>query len=72
MGKKNKKPKKVSAKKEKYAKFKKEKNTTIDLTMPELTPEQMKQRQIDEQTVNSFLRYSKNPPTKELKDRKKR
>ena len=71
MGKKKKKKyKKISAKKEKYAKFRKDKPTSIDLTPPDLTPEQMKQKQEDEIKITRFLRYSKNLPTKEIKERK--
>ena len=68
--KKKKKDKKISAKKEKYAKFRKDKPTAIDLTPPDLTPEQMKQKQEDEIKIGKFLRYNKNPPTKEIKERK--
>ena len=72
MSKKNKKPKKISAKKEKYAKFRKEKPSTMDLTMPDLSSEQQKQKQDDEQSINGFLRYSKNKPSLSLKDKKKK
>ena len=73
MGKKSKKKKakKVSAKKEKYLKFHKEKQTTFDIKIPDLTPEQQKQRQIDEITISRFLRFSKNPPRPEIRDKKK-
>jgi hypothetical protein len=69
---KKKETKKLSAKKEKYAKFRKDKPSTLSLTTPELTPEQQKQKQIDEAKINSFLRYSKNPPSLSLKEKKKR
>jgi len=65
MAKKNK-VKKVSAKREKYAKFKKDKPGTLDLKMPDLEPEQQKQKQQDEMKIDKFLRFSRNPPTKEI------
>lgn len=68
---KKKEPKKLSAKKEKYLKFRKEKPSTLNFSAPELTPEQQKQKQIDEAKINSFLRYSKNPPSLSLKEKKK-
>lgn len=72
MGKKNKnKKKKVNPKKEKYAKFRKDK-PSIAFTPPDLTPEQQKQKQEDERSIDSFLRYNKNPPTKEISERKMR
>ena len=71
MGKK-KKEKKISAKKEKYAKFRKEKPATMDVSMPDLTPEQQKQKQGDELTIGRFLRFGKNRPVKEIKDKRKR
>ena len=47
MGKKSKKKKakKVSAKRERYSKFRKERTASLDITMPELTPEQAKEKQ---------------------------
>jgi len=72
MGKKSKKPKKISAKKEKYAKFRKDKPSTLDISAPDLTPEQQKQKQIDEGRINSYLRYSKNRPSLSLREKKKR
>ena len=62
--------KKLSAKKEKYAKFHKDKPVNMNLTSPELTPEQQKQKQADELKINSFLRYSKNRPTLSLREKK--
>lgn len=67
-----KKDKKVSAKALRYAKFQKEKPGTIDLTMPDLTEEQNKQKQLDQERIDMFLRRNRNPPTKELSERKMR
>ena len=66
------KKKKVSAKKEKYAKFHKEKVGTSDLSMPELTAEQVKTARAQEDQLAKFWRFNKNPPTKEIKDKKKK
>ncbi len=69
MGRKKKK-KKISAKKEKYAKFHKEKPGTLDVTMPDLTEGQTKQKRADEDKIDRFIRYRKNPPTKDINPRK--
>ena len=68
---KKKKPKKISAKKEKYAKFRKDKPSTLNFTTPDLTPEQQKQKQLDEGRINSYLRYSKNRPALSLREKRK-
>jgi|TARA_B100002003_G_C13935347_1_gene454219 hypothetical protein len=67
-----KKAKKISAKKEKYAKFRKDKPSTMDLTMPDLSTEEAKQKQDDEMSINKFLRFNKNKPVLSLKDKRKR
>ncbi|MFH1182017.1 MAG: hypothetical protein V1702_03595 [Candidatus Woesearchaeota archaeon] len=64
------KKKKVNAKRERYAKFKKEKPAVLSLTMPELTPEQMKAKQEDERRIDFFLSHSRNPPTQENNERR--
>ncbi len=53
------KKKKVNPKKERYAKFRKERPSTMSFTTPDITPEQQKQRQEDEGKIGSFLRYNK-------------
>ncbi|NTV24322.1 MAG: hypothetical protein HGA85_08215 [Nanoarchaeota archaeon] len=70
MSKKNKDTKKKSAKKERYAKFRKEKSTKSNFTMPEFTPEAHKMQQENDAKISSFLRYSKNPPTLSLREKK--
>ncbi len=71
MGRKNKnKAKKISAKKEKYAKFHKEKPGTLDVSMPDLSEDQMKQKRDDETKIDKFLRFNRNPPTKEVVERR--
>ena len=69
MGKK-KKNKKSNTKKEKYAKFRKDKPSIMTLSSVDLTPDQEKQRKIDESHIDSFLRYNRNPPAKEILERK--
>ena len=73
MSKKSKKSKKkVSAKTLRYAKFQKEKPGTVDLTMPDLSEEQNKQKQEDQHRIDRFLRNNRNPPTKEVSERRMR
>jgi hypothetical protein len=67
-----KKAKKISAKKEKYAKFRKEKPSTMDVSMPDLSSDENKQKQDDELKINKFLRFSKNRPVLSLKEKRKR
>jgi hypothetical protein len=73
MGKKNKnKKKKVNPKTERYAKFRKDKPSIMTFTPPDITPEQQKQRQEDEERIGWFLRHNRNPPTKEVSERRMR
>ena len=67
-----KKEKKISAKALRYAKFQKEKPGTVDISMPDLTEEQNKQKQEDQDRIDMFLKRNKNPPTKELSERRMR
>jgi len=64
------KPKKISAKKEKYVKFKKDKPGTLDISMPEISDEERKQARNDEEKINKHLRFSKNRPPSEINPRK--
>lgn len=71
MAKKNKnKTKKVNPKKERYAKFKKEKPSAIDVSFPDLDSEQQKQKREDEEKMGRFFRFSRNPIPKEVKERR--
>lgn len=72
MGKNKNKKKKINAKKEKYSKFRKDKPTSMTFAVPDLTPEQRMQKQQDERNIDYFLRYSRNPPTQEISERKMR
>ena len=53
------KKKKVNPKKERYAKFRKDKPAIMVFATPDLSPEQQKQKQEDEGKIGSFMRYSK-------------
>ena len=54
-----KKAKKPNPKKEKYAKFRKEKPDNNTFEAPDITPEQQKQRKQDEINIGNFLRYNR-------------
>jgi len=71
MGRKNK-PKKTSAKKERYLKFRKEKPTNLTVEPPDLTEEQVKERRMDEQRINDFWRTYRRPPQRFVSERKAR
>ncbi|MBI3035852.1 hypothetical protein HYY71_06035 [Candidatus Woesearchaeota archaeon] len=66
------KPKKISAKKERYAKFRKEKPTMLTMASPELTEEQMKEKRQDEQRIGEFWRNYRRPPQRFVSERKAR
>ncbi|MBI2650054.1 hypothetical protein HYX04_01940 [Candidatus Woesearchaeota archaeon] len=70
MGKKKNKPKKISAKKERYAKFRKEKPSSLTVTMPDLTEEQVQQRRRDQQEIDNFWRHYRRPPQRFVSERK--
>ena len=69
MGRKDK-PKKISAKKERYMKFRKEKPTMMTIATPDLTEEQMKERKLDEQRIGEFWRSYRRPPQRFVSERK--
>ena len=64
------KPKKISAKKEKYAKFRKEKPSSMNISIPDLSEEQLRQRREDEQIINIFWRNYRRPPERFVNERK--
>ncbi|HLC95947.1 MAG TPA: hypothetical protein VJH97_01350 [Candidatus Nanoarchaeia archaeon] len=71
MGKKNKnKKKKVNPKRERYTKFRKDKPSSMTFTAPDLTTDEQKLRQDDEKRIDQFLRFNRNPPTKEIVERR--
>ena len=70
MGKKKKnKTKKVSAKKERYAKFRKEKPSTMTIAVPDLPEEQVVERRQDEQRIDNFWRHYRRPPERYVRER---
>ena len=71
MGRKDK-PKKISAKKERYMKFRKEKPSMMTVAPPELTEEQVRERRLDEQRIGEFWRHYRRPPERFVNERKAR
>ena len=67
-----KKPKKISAKKLKYAVFHKEKPEAPKIVTPDLSPEAQKNAQDDDLKIGMFLRQNRNKPTKEVNQRRMR
>ena len=64
------KPKKISAKKERYAKFRKEKPSSMTMALPDLSEEQVKERRDDEQHINMFWRNYRRPKERFVNERK--
>ena len=64
------KSKKVSFKKERYSKFRKEKPSAMVFTTPEKLPEEaIQQRKQDEQRINDFWRHYRRPPQRFIRER---
>lgn len=72
MGRKKDKAKKISAKKERYLKFRKEKPSSMTVAMPDLTEEQVQQKRADQQRIDTFWRYNKRRPERYVNERKAR
>ena len=70
MANKKKKTKKPNPKREKYAKFRKDKATNMTFSVPDLSNNQMKDRVVDETKVEKFWKFRRSPPRKEVRDRK--
>lgn len=70
MGKNKNKKKKINPKRERYAKFHKEKPSTLDVSMPDLETDLQKAVRDDQDKVDKFLRFNRNPPTKEIVERR--
>lgn len=68
MGKRDK-AKKVSVKKERYFKFRKEKPASLTVAMPDLTEEQVQQRRLDQQRIDNFWRHYRRRPEKFVRER---
>ena len=68
--KKKNKAKKVSVKKERYLKFRKEKPSAMAFAPPEMSDEEIQQRRMDEQRIADFWRKYRRPPEKFVVERK--
>jgi len=64
------KTKKVSVKKERYLKFRKEKPAAIAFTTPDLPEEAVQERRQDEQRIDNFWRNYRRPPQRFVNERK--
>lgn len=69
MGKKDK-PKKISAKKERYMKFRKEKSGVLTISSPDLSEEQSQDRKLSDQRITDFWRHYRRPPERFVSERK--
>lgn len=63
------KAKKVNPKKEKYAKFHREKSAVMDMHFPELTDDQSQTKKVNEDKIGNFLRFNRNKPTLSLREK---
>ena len=64
------KTKKVSVKKERYAKFRKDKPSAMVFATPDNLPDEIiQQRKADEQRINDFWRHYRRPPEKFVRER---
>ena len=70
MSRKKDKQKKVSAKKERYSKFRKDKPSSLTVAMPDLSEEQVQQRKFDQQRVDNFWHHYRRPPQRFVSERK--
>ena len=66
------KTKKVSVKKERYLKFRKEKPGVMAFTSPDLPEEAVQERRQDEQRIDNFWRNYRRPPQRFVSERKAR
>ena len=62
--------KKTNPKKERYAKFRKEKTTTMTFTTPDLSDDQTVLRRQDEQKIDGFWKTYRRPPQRFISERK--
>ena len=64
------KAKKVSVKKERYSKFRKDKPSAMVFSTPDNLPDEIiQQRRTDEQRINEFWRHYRRPPEKFVRER---
>ena len=64
-----KKAKKVNPKKERYAKFRKEKPSNMNMATPDLDDDGVKNRRVDEGRINDFWRHYRRSPERYVRDR---
>ncbi len=63
------KAKKVNIKKERYAKFRKEKPSSMTVFMPDLPEDATAMRRQDEQRISDFWRHYRRPPQRFIRER---
>ena len=63
------KTKRINPKKERYAKFRKDKPTNMTVAMPDLPEEIVQTRRQDEQRISDFWRHYRRPPEKFVRER---
>lgn len=68
--KKEKKKKKINPRKERYAKFHKDKPSALDISMPDLEPEEQKMVKQDEGQITTYLKRRIRVPEKYISERK--
>jgi len=61
--------KKVNIKRERYAKFRKDKPGSMTFSMPELPEELVQSRRQDEQRISEFWRHYRRPPQRFIRER---
>ena len=66
---KKKKAKSINPKKERYAKFRKEKPTNMTVLMPDLAEDVTVDRRKDEQRIGDFWRHYRRPPERYNRER---
>ena len=64
------KAKKINPKKERYAKFHKEKSGTMDVSMPDLDDDRTRQQRDNESKILTYLRTYRRPAIREVSERK--
>lgn len=70
MGRKKDKAKKISVKKERYLKFRKEKPSSMTVAMPDLSEDQVQEKRVDQQRIDNFWRSYRRPPQRFVNERK--
>ncbi len=63
------KAKRINPKKERYAKFRKEKPSSMTVFMPDQTEDDTNLRRQDEQRISNFWRHYRRPPERFIRER---